>query len=134
MSYLRNLIISLSTMVLKTLILFFDEINIRELECCMDGLDVIFKLATSPILVLLLFPCSFIQLRTLVIGLDEIDVILKVATLDEVSNLNHFIWNWLIPQGFLVFVILDVGPVNLFWFSSTFSPVCFLPMLSWMWD
>ena len=45
---LSNLIISLSTMVLKIVILMFDKISMSELGCCMDDMDMIFKLATFP--------------------------------------------------------------------------------------
>ena len=38
----------LSTMVLKILSFMFDMITMSELGCCMDGIDLIFKLATSP--------------------------------------------------------------------------------------
>ena len=95
----------------------FYKKNMSELECCKDGMDVIFTLATSPSLMSLLFPSNFRfseHLRTLVIGPDRIDVIFKLATLDElddVSNLNQFIWIWLILQGFSEIVILDVGPI-----------------------
>ena len=117
-SYLRNLIISLSIMVLKILILMFDKINMSKWECCMDGIDMI--------------------LRTLVMGLNGIDAIFKLVTLhvlDDVSNLNQSIWVWLIPQGFSGIVILDVGWSNhMYWdieeklLSSLSSS-----MLSWMW-
>ena len=51
-------------------------------------------------------------------GLDGIDMIFKLTTLDElddVSNLNHSIWVWLMSQFFSGIAILDVG-------SITFSP------------
>ena len=57
-------IISLITVVLKQLILMFDKINSSELECCMDGIKVIFELAISPSLILLLFSSKFQVLRT----------------------------------------------------------------------
>ena len=37
----------------------FDKINMSGLECSMDDMDVIFKLATSPSLMSLLFPSNF---------------------------------------------------------------------------
>lgn len=42
-----------------------------------------------------------------------IDVIFNLATLDElnVSNLNQFIWVWLIPQSFSGIIILDAGQI-----------------------
>ena len=33
-------------MILKMLILMFHKINMSEVECCVDGIDMIFKLAT----------------------------------------------------------------------------------------
>ena len=58
---MRNLIISLSTMVLKILILMFDEISMIELILHVTsfeliGLDLIFKLETYPS-----FMCYFFQ-------------------------------------------------------------------------
>ena len=58
---MRNLIISLSTMVLKILILMFDEISMIELILHVTsfeliGLDLIFKLETCPS-----FMCYFFQ-------------------------------------------------------------------------
>lgn len=83
----------------------FDKINKSDLECCMDGMDIISKLVTSPSLIPLLFP------RALVIGLGEINMIFKLATLDDldVCNLNQSIWIRLI-QGFPEIVISSVGP------------------------
>ena len=71
----------------------------------MDGMDIIFKLVTSPSLIPLLFP------KGLVIGLGGIDMIFKLATLDDldVCNFNQSIWIWLI-QGFPEIVISNVGP------------------------
>ena len=90
-SNLRNLIMSFNPMVLKTLILMFDKINMSELECYMNGIGVIFKLATSS-LISILFPRNYRfqeQLGTLVIGLDVgIDVIFKLAALDEIDDVN----------------------------------------------
>ena len=77
-----------------------------QLECCMDGMDVRFKLATSPSLMSLLFPSNFRfqeELSTLVVDLDGIDVVFKLQTLDEpddVSNPNQSIWVSLVPQDF----------------------------------
>ena len=47
-------------------------------------------------------------------GVDGTEGTFKLANLDELnnnSNLNQFIWIWLIPQGFSGIVILDVGPI-----------------------
>ena len=91
---MKNLIISLSTIVLKMLTLMFGKINLSELKCCMDEMDVIFKLATSLELMSLLFPSNIRfseHLRTLVKGLDIIDRIFKVVTQhehDDASDLN----------------------------------------------
>ena len=56
---LEKLIISSGTMVLKTLILIFDKINMIELEFCVEGIDAMFKLVNSPSLMTLLFPNNF---------------------------------------------------------------------------
>ena len=45
---LSNLIILLSTMVLKILISMFDKISMSELGCWFDLMEVIFVVATSP--------------------------------------------------------------------------------------
>ena len=45
--------------MLIILILMFDKANMSELECYMDGMDVIFKLATCPSSMSLLFPSNF---------------------------------------------------------------------------
>ena len=114
--YLRNLIISLSTMVLKILILMFDEISMIELILRVTsfewiGLDLIFKLETFAS-----FMCYFFQAisgfknRNPSLGMDGIGVIFKLATLDElddVINLNQSICVWFIPQGFSRIIILD---------------------------
>ena len=55
----RNIILSLSTMVLKMLIFMFYQINFSGLECYIGLVDMIFKLATSPSLVSVLFPRNF---------------------------------------------------------------------------
>ena len=59
------------------------------------------------------YTCGKPWSRTLEIGLDGIDVIFKLATLHrlDVSNLNQYIWGWLILQGFSGIFILDVGPI-----------------------
>ena len=46
-------------MVLKMLIFMFYKINVSGLECYMGSVDMIFKLATSPSLVSVLFPSNF---------------------------------------------------------------------------
>ena len=90
-------------MVLKILILLFNKENISQLECCIHGKNMSFKLATSPSLMPLLFPSNFRfqeQLSTLVMDLDGIYVILKLETLDEPDDVNNdqkSIWVWLVP-------------------------------------
>ena len=86
----------------------------------MDEMDTIFKLATCPSLLSLLFLRYFRfyeQSRALVMGLDGIGVIFKLSALDElddVINLNQSIWLLLIPQGFFSgIVIWEVGSIEL---------------------
>ena len=42
----------------------FDKINMSELKCCMNGMDMTFKLATSPSLNLITLSRQFLVLRT----------------------------------------------------------------------
>lgn len=59
----------------------FDKKKYETVIVLINGIEVSFKLATSPSLILLPFPSNFKfheQLRTLVMGLGGIDVILKL--------------------------------------------------------
>ena len=70
----------------------FDKINMSELKCCMNGMDMTFKLATSPSLNLITLSRQFLVLRTvktLVSSLDEICMIFKVAALDELDDVSQ---------------------------------------------
>ena len=89
-------VVSLDTVVPKILILMFCKVNMKEFECCMDGIGVIFKLETSGSLMSLLFEAIWL-LGTVKNPSHWSGWDIRVL---QSGNFSQSMWVWLIPQGF----------------------------------
>ena len=124
-------------MLLKILILMCDKINMSELECSVDGMDVILKLETST-LMSVLFPSNFRLWQQLKIhkifrlATSKMSLVMLVISTNSYGfdfNTRFSIHNVFQELLFSMWVQSHVLP-----FSRTFSPVFLPSMLSWMWD